>query len=124
MTVDNLLAEVVLADGKQVRPARKKIGPLPGHYAEAEGNFGVVTSFNSSNPVGERPVRAHRFPFTEAKAVLRQYGAFTLAMPDELNVWMVTRKAPPCRSCLKMCTKEVVVLQFAMPAIRRKVKDH
>ena len=35
------------------------------------------------------------FPFAEAKSVLTQFARFTETMPDELNVWMVTRKAPP-----------------------------
>jgi hypothetical protein len=35
------------------------------------------------------------FPFSEAKSVLTKFAEFTLSMPDELNVWMVTRGAPP-----------------------------
>ncbi|MDB5776768.1 MAG: FAD-binding oxidoreductase [Herbaspirillum sp.] len=35
------------------------------------------------------------FPFDQAKSVLTQFARFTKTMPDELNVWMVTRKAPP-----------------------------
>ena len=35
------------------------------------------------------------FPFDQAKSVITQFARFTETMPDELNVWMVTRKAPP-----------------------------
>jgi hypothetical protein len=34
------------------------------------------------------------FPFEQAKSVLSQFARFTETMPDELNVWMVARKAP------------------------------
>ena len=35
------------------------------------------------------------FPFEQAKSVLTQFARFTETMPDDLNVWMVARKAPP-----------------------------
>jgi FAD/FMN-containing dehydrogenase len=35
------------------------------------------------------------FPFDQARSVLTQFARFTETMPDELAVWMVTRKAPP-----------------------------
>lgn len=99
MTVDNLLGcEVVTADGQR-------------HWADAQhepelfwalrgggGNFGVVTLFQFRlHPVGPMVTAGLLvFPGVEAKSVLRQYRAFTeTAMPDDLNVWAVLRRAPP-----------------------------
>jgi hypothetical protein len=43
--------------------------------------------------------------------VLRQFARFTETMPDELNVWMVTRKAPPLPFLPQdVHGKEIVVL--------------
>lgn len=35
------------------------------------------------------------FPFDQTKSVLTQFARFTETMPADLNVWAVTRKAPP-----------------------------
>jgi hypothetical protein len=35
------------------------------------------------------------FPYDQARSVLTQFARFTETMPDDLNVWMVARKAPP-----------------------------
>jgi FAD/FMN-containing dehydrogenase len=98
MTVDNLLsAEVVLADGSQVHASEKENPDLFWALRGGGGNFGVVTSFEFQlHPVGPDVLTGLIvFPFSEAKTVLKQFGSFTESMPDELNVWMVTRKAPP-----------------------------
>lgn len=34
-------------------------------------------------------------PLAQAKSVLTQFARFAETMPDELSVWMFTRKAPP-----------------------------
>jgi len=61
------------------------------------GNFGVVTRFEFRlHPVGPDVLSGLIvFPFEQAKSVITQFAKFTASMPDELNVWMVTRKAPP-----------------------------
>jgi FAD/FMN-containing dehydrogenase len=61
------------------------------------GNFGIVTNFEFQlHPVGPEVLSGLIvFPFAQAKQVLTQFARFTESMPDELNVWMVTRKAPP-----------------------------
>ena len=98
MTVDNLLAvEIVTADGRQVRASPSENADLFWGVRGGGGNFGVVTSFEFQlHPIGPNVLSGLIvFPFDQAKAVLTQFARFTEEMPDELNVWMVTRKAPP-----------------------------
>jgi FAD/FMN-containing dehydrogenase len=98
MTVDNLLsATVVTADGRQVRASKDENADLFWGLRGGGGNFGVVTSFEFQlHPVGPNVLSGLIvYPFAEAKPVLTQFAKFTETMPDELNVWMVTRKAPP-----------------------------
>jgi FAD/FMN-containing dehydrogenase len=98
MTVDNLIsADVVLADGRQVRASETENADLFWGLRGGGGNFGVVTSFEFKlHPVGPNVLSGLIvFPFSEAKTVLTKFAAFTQTMPDELNVWMVTRGAPP-----------------------------
>lgn len=98
MTVDNLIsADVVLADGRQVRASDTENTDLFWGLRGGGGNFGVVTSFEFQlHPVGPNVLSGLIvFPFSESKPVLTKFAAFTESMPDDLNVWMVTRGAPP-----------------------------
>ncbi|MEO7157163.1 MAG: FAD-binding oxidoreductase [Vicinamibacterales bacterium] len=98
MTVDNLLsADVVTADGRQVRASDTENAALFWGLRGGGGNFGVVTSFEFQlHPVGPNVLSGLIvYPFDQAKSVLTQFARFTETMPDELNVWMVTRQAPP-----------------------------
>jgi FAD/FMN-containing dehydrogenase len=98
MTVDNLLAvEVVMADGGQLRASASENEDLFWGVRGGGGNFGIVTNFEFKlHPVGPQVLCGLIvFPFDAAKSVLAQFARFTETMPDELNVWMVTRKAPP-----------------------------
>ena len=98
MTVDNLLsADVVTADGSQVRASATDNSDLFWGLRGGGGNFGIVTSFEFQlYPVGPNVLSGLIvFPFDQAKSVITQFARFTETMPDELNVWMVTRKAPP-----------------------------
>ena len=98
MTVDNLLsADVVTADGRQLRASEKENADLFWGLRGGGGNFGVVTSFEFQlHPVGPNVLSGLIvYPFAQAKQVLTQFARFTETMPNELNVWMVTRKAPP-----------------------------
>ena len=114
MTVDNLLsANVVLADGRQVRASEKENADLFWGLRGGGGNFGVVTSFEFKlHPVGPNVLSGLIvYPFAQAKSVLTQFAKFTLTMPEELNVWMVTRKAPPLPFLpADVHGKEIVVL--------------
>jgi FAD/FMN-containing dehydrogenase len=98
MTVDNLLAvEMVMADGEQLRASASENEDLFWGVRGGGGNFGIVTNFEFKlHPVGPQVLCGLIvFPFDAAKSVLAQFARFTETMPDELNVWMVTRKAPP-----------------------------
>jgi len=98
MTIDNLLsADVVTADGRQVRASEAENGDLFWGLRGGGGNFGIVTRFEFQlHPVGPNVLSGLIvFPFSQAKPVITQFARFTQTMPDELNVWMVTRKAPP-----------------------------
>jgi len=98
MTVDNLLsADVVTADGTRVRASETENADLFWGLRGGGGNFGIVTDFEFQlHPVGPNVLSGLIvYPFAQAKSVLTQFAKFTQTMPDELNVWMVTRKAPP-----------------------------
>jgi FAD/FMN-containing dehydrogenase len=114
MTVDNLLsADVVTADGSQVHASARENDDLFWGLRGGGGNFGIVTRFEFQlHPVGPDVLTGLIvFPFEQAKSVLRQFARFTETMSDELNVWMVTRKAPPLPFLPeKVHGKEVVVL--------------
>lgn len=98
MTIDNLLsADVVTADGNKIRASETENADLFWGLRGGGGNFGIVTSFEFKlYPVGPNVLSGLIvFPFDQAKSVITQFARFTETMPDELNVWMVTRKAPP-----------------------------
>ncbi|HNP60467.1 MAG TPA: FAD-binding oxidoreductase, partial [Nitrospirales bacterium] len=98
MTIDNLLsAHVVTADGRQVHASATEHEDLFWGLRGGGGNLGIVTSFEFQlHPVGPDVLSGLIvFPFDQAKSVLTQFARFTETIPDELAVWMVTRKAPP-----------------------------
>lgn len=98
MTIDNLLsAEVITADGRQLNASESENADLFWGLRGGGGNFGVVTRFDFQlHPVGPNVLSGLIvFPFEQAISVISQFARFTETMPEELNVWMVTRKAPP-----------------------------
>ncbi len=114
MTIDNLLsANVVTADGNQLRASETENADLFWGLRGGGGNFGIVTSFEFQlHPVGPNVLSGLiAFPFDQAKSVITQFARFTETMPDDLNVWMVTRKAPPLPFLpAEVHGKEIVVL--------------
>lgn len=114
MTVDNLLsADVVTADGNQLRASETENADLFWGLRGGGGNFGVVTSFEFQlHPVGPDVLSGLIvFPFEQAKSVITQFARFTETMPDDLNVWLVTRQAPPLPFLPESVHgKEIVVL--------------
>ncbi len=98
MTIDNLLsADVVMADGRKLHASETENTDLFWGLRGGGGNFGIVTRFEFElHPVGPNLLSGLIvFPFEQAKSVVTQFARFTETMPDELNVWLVTRKAPP-----------------------------
>ena len=116
MTVDNLeSADVVTAAGQVVKASATENPELFWALRGGGGNFGIVTRFE---------FRLHKvgpdlfsglvvYPLAEAKSVLQQYREFMAKAPDELNVWVVIRKAPPLPFLPENWHgKEVVVFAF------------
>jgi FAD/FMN-containing dehydrogenase len=98
MTVDNLVsAEVITADGRKKRASENDNADLFWAIRGGGGNFGVVTEFEFNlHPVGPEILAGLIvFPFDQAKQVLTQYREFVESAPEELNVWVVLREAPP-----------------------------
>jgi FAD/FMN-containing dehydrogenase len=98
LTVDNLIsADIVTADGEQRHLSARENADLFWAIRGGGGNFGVVTRFEFGlHPVGP-DVHAGLivFPFDRAADVLRQYRDFVRSAPEDLNPWVVVRKAPP-----------------------------
>ena len=98
MTIDNLLGmDVITADGQQLHASESENADLFWGLRGGGGNFGIVTRFEYQlHRVGPDVLCGLIvYPFDQAKSVITQFACFTETMPDELNVWMVTRKAPP-----------------------------
>jgi FAD/FMN-containing dehydrogenase len=98
MTIDNLVsAEMVTADGRKMRVSKDENTDLFWAIRGGGGNFGVVTQFEFSlYPVGPEILAGLLvFPMDQAKQVLEKYREFVKSAPEELNVWVVLRKAPP-----------------------------
>lgn len=114
MTVDNLVsADLITADGKRIRASESENADLFWAIRGGGGNFAIVTQFEFNlHEVGPEILAGLIvFPFEQAKQVLRQYREFVAAAPEELNVWVVLRKAPPLPFLPKdVHGKEVVVL--------------
>ncbi len=119
MSVDNLVsADVVTADGKLVRASASENPDLFWGIRGGGGNFGIITSFEFQlHPVGPAVFSGLIvFPFDQAKTVLKKYREFVENIPDDLNIWVVLRKAPPLPFLpAEVHGKEIVVLEADRP---------
>ena len=114
MTIDNLVSvEMITTEGKKLRASEDDEADLFWAIRGGGGNFPVVTEFEfrlypvAPDIVGGLMV----FPFNQAKQILTQYRRFVNSAPEELNVWVVLRKAPPLPFLPEnVHGKEVVVL--------------
>jgi FAD/FMN-containing dehydrogenase len=98
LTIDNLVsAEMITADGNKIRTSANENPDLFWAIRGGGGNFGVVTEFEFAlHPVGPEILAGLIvFPLSQAKQVLTQYRKFAQSAPEELNVWVALRKAPP-----------------------------
>ena len=114
MTIDNLVsAEMVTADGRKIQVSKDENTDLFWAIRGGGGNFGVVTQFEFAlHPVGPEILAGLLvFPIDQAKQVLENYRKFVNTAPEELNVWVVLRKAPPLPFLpVNVHGKEVIVL--------------
>jgi FAD/FMN-containing dehydrogenase len=88
MTVDNLVsAEVVLADGRQVRASADEHADLFWALRGGGGNFGVMTSFELSlHELGPEVFALNvAYPVEDAKRVLAGWRDAVADAPDELS---------------------------------------
>jgi len=98
LTIDSLLsADVVTANGEQLRASPDENPDLFWALRGGGGNFGVVTSFefalHEAGPEVLSGLVVH--PFDAAEEVLKGYREALKTAPDELSCWAVMRKAPP-----------------------------
>lgn len=116
MTVDNLVtAEVVTADGKRIVASESSNPDLFWAIRGGGGNFGVVTQYEFKlHPLGPQIFAGLIvFPMAEAKQVLTRYREFVKSAPEELNVWVVLRGAPPLPFLpAEVHGKGVIILPF------------
>jgi FAD/FMN-containing dehydrogenase len=114
MTVDNLVsADMITADGRKIHVSEDENADLFWAIRGGGGNFGVVTQFEFKlHPVGPEILAGLLvFPIDQAKQVLQKHREFVKTAPDELNIWVVIRKAPPLPFLPEdVHGKEVVVL--------------
>jgi FAD/FMN-containing dehydrogenase len=114
LTIDNLVsAEMIAADGNKIRTSANENPDLFWAIRGGGGNFGVVTEFEFAlHPVGPEILAGLIvFPFSQAKQVLTHYRQFAQSAPEELNVWVALRKAPPLPFLPEhVHGKEVVIL--------------
>ncbi|WP_027865601.1 FAD-binding oxidoreductase [Massilia alkalitolerans] len=98
LAADNLLsAEMVTADAQRLHVSESEYPDLFWAIRGGGGNFGVVTRFEFGlHPVGpEITAGLIVFPSAQARAILMQYRDAVDAMPADMTVWAVLRKAPP-----------------------------
>ncbi|WP_303722038.1 FAD-binding oxidoreductase [Malonomonas rubra] len=98
LTVDNLLSvDMVTASGELVHTSATEKPELFWALRGGGGNFGVVTLFEFQlHPLGHDILAGLIvFPGEQADAVLSQYRDYVANLPEETNIWVVLRKAPP-----------------------------
>ena len=97
LTIDNLLeAEVVLADGRQVRASADERPDLFWALRGGGGNFGVVTSFLFRlHEVGTIFGGPTFWPIEDGEAVLAAYRDFIPTAPRALNGFFAFCTVPP-----------------------------
>lgn len=114
LTADNLVsADMVTAEGQLVHASAQENPDLFWGLRGGGGNFGIVTLFEFElHQVGPEVLAGLIvFPAEQAPQVLTRYRDYVATIPDEMNIWVVLRKAPPLPFLPeKVHGREVVVL--------------
>jgi FAD/FMN-containing dehydrogenase len=114
MTIDNLVsAQLVNTNGERLTLSETENPDLFWAIRGGGGNFGVVTQYEYRlHQVGPEILAGLIvFPISQAKQVLQRYREFVSTAPEELNVWVVLRQAPPLPFLpAEVHGKEVIVL--------------
>jgi FAD/FMN-containing dehydrogenase len=98
LTIDSLVgADLVTADGQPLTASERENQDLFWAIRGGGGNFGIVSRFEfTAYPVGPDVLAGLIvYPIDQAREVLEQYRRFAASAPEELNVWVVMRQAPP-----------------------------
>jgi FAD/FMN-containing dehydrogenase len=98
MTIDALVSvDIVTADGQKRHASKTENADLFWAVRGGGGNFGVVTQFEfEAYPLGpEITAGLIVFRGAQTKQVLTRYRDHVESTPEEFNVWIVLRKAPP-----------------------------
>ncbi len=97
LSIDNLLAaDMVLADGRQVRASADEHPDLFWAIRGGGGNFGVVTRFHfRANPVGTVVAGPTFWPIEQAAEVLAAYREFLPSAPRDLTGFFAFHFVPP-----------------------------
>ncbi|MDT5025396.1 MAG: hypothetical protein QOE61_1822, partial [Micromonosporaceae bacterium] len=105
LALDNLLsAELVLADGRRVTASPDADAELFWAIRGGGGNFGVVTGLTYRlHPLATVLAGMIMFPLVQAASVLRGYGAFLAAGPDEITVMAGFLCGPDGQTVLFLC---------------------
>lgn len=98
LALDNLISVgIVTANGDKIKASESENSDLFWAVRGGGGNFGVITQFEFNlHQVGPEVLAGLLiFPYEQAKEVLTQFLEFTKTTPEELNIWIVLRHAPP-----------------------------
>ncbi len=97
LTIDNLLeAEIVLADGEQVRASANENAELFWALRGGGGNFGVVTSFRfQARPVSTVMAGPTFWPIEQTPEVMRFYREFLPAAARDVSGFFALMTIPP-----------------------------
>jgi FAD/FMN-containing dehydrogenase len=93
---DNVLAaEMVLADGRLVRASAHENQDLYWAIRGGGGNFGIVTEFEVAlHPVSEVLAGIITLEWADARELLRSFGEFVAAAPEELTLIAILSAEP------------------------------
>jgi len=98
LTIDSLRSvEMVTASGDLVHASESENKELFWALRGGGGNFGVVIQFEFDLHPLDQDILAGLlvFPAEQGTAILKQYRDYVSDLPEESNVWVVLRKAPP-----------------------------